>query len=309
MNKPYHIVIVTDEGYVQHAAVMLTSLFETNRRKIFHVYVLTKGLSQKSESRISSLCRRYDSYLTQHICSDAKIKDLPVGQWSTMMYYKLYIPTILPQEAERCLFLDVDMVINADIAELYNIELSDNVIAAAEDIPDCILHKQRIGLSQNDLYINSGVMVCDLKKWRMLEYSQPIFNFTRSVAAKIQNEQDVIAMYFKDKIKTLPIRWNMVTFYFMRKPKIFSQYLPQLKEAKRNPGIIHFACPIKPWFRDCNHPFGYLYRQYLQLTPWYDVHQRFPVFERLTLFQRFNKHIKNILNDFNILRYNEHLTQ
>jgi len=117
------------------------------------------------------------------------------------MYYKLYIPTILPQEAERCLFLDVDMVINADIAELYNIELSDNVIAAAEDIPDCILHKQRIGLSQNDLYINSGVMVCDLKKWRMLEYSQPIFNFTRSVAAKIQNEQDVIAMYFKDKLK------------------------------------------------------------------------------------------------------------
>ena len=98
MNKPYHIVIVTDEGYVQHAAVMLTSLFETNRRKIFHVYVLTNGLSQKSESRISSLCRRYDSYLTQHICSDAKIKDLPVGQWSTMMYYKLYIPTILPQD-------------------------------------------------------------------------------------------------------------------------------------------------------------------------------------------------------------------
>lgn len=46
MNKPYHIVIVTDEGYVQHAAVMLTSLFETNRRKIFHVYVLTNGLSQ-----------------------------------------------------------------------------------------------------------------------------------------------------------------------------------------------------------------------------------------------------------------------
>lgn len=309
MNNPYYIVIVTDESYVQHAAVMLTSLFETNRGKRFHVHVLTNGLSQESESRISALCRKYDSFLAKHICSDAKIKDLPVGQWSTMMYYKLYIPTILPQEAERCLFLDVDMVINADIAELYNIELSDNVIAAAEDIPDCILHKQRIGLSQNDLYINSGVMVCDLKKWRILEYSQPIFNFTRSVATKIQNEQDVIAMYFKDRIKALPIRWNMVTFYFMRKPKIFDKQLPQLKEAKRNPGIIHFACPIKPWFRDCNHPFGYLYRQYLQLTPWYDAHHRFPIFEQLTLRQRFNKHIKNILNDFNILRYNEHLTK
>lgn len=307
MSNPYNIVCVSDEGYAQHAAVMLCSLFEKNRHKTFAIHFFTTNLSKKLQDRLTQLCKNYKASISFTICPTEHISDLPIGQWNIIMYLKLFIPQILHTSADRCLFLDVDIIINADITELYNINLENNILAAAEDIPDCILHKQRIGLSQNDLYINSGVMVCDLKKWRMLEYSQPIFNFTRSVAAKIQNEQDVIAMYFKDKIKALPIRWNMVTFYFMRKPKIFSQYLPQLKEAKRNPGIIHFACPIKPWFRDCNHPFGYLYRQYLQLTPWYDAHQRFPVFERLTLRQRFNKHIKNILNDIGILKYDEHL--
>ena len=137
------------------------------------------------------------------------------------MYYKLYIPTILPQEAERCLFLDVDMVINADIAELYNIELSDNVIAAAEDIPDCIQIKQRLGLAQDDLYINSGVMICNLAAWRSMESQIPIFDFTRSVAEKIQNEQDVIAMYFRGKLKILPICWT-VSYTHLTLPTIYS---------------------------------------------------------------------------------------
>lgn len=35
-------------------------------------------------------------------------------------------------------FLDVDMIINEDITELYHINLANNIIAAAEDIPDCV---------------------------------------------------------------------------------------------------------------------------------------------------------------------------
>lgn len=57
------------------------------------------------------------------------------------MYLKLLMPQLLPTNIERCLFLDVDIIINADITELYHIDLVDNIIAAAEDIPDCIYIK------------------------------------------------------------------------------------------------------------------------------------------------------------------------
>ena len=288
---------------MQHTGVMLCSLFVTNRDKLFNVYFLTIGISEESEKKLTEMCQSYGANFHVNNCTIDSIGDLPIGQWNAIMYLKLFIPEVLPVNIERCLFLDVDMVINADIDLLYSIDLEDKVLAAAEDVPDCIGYKSRLGLSFDNCYINSGVMVCELRRWRKMEQKYPIFDFTRSVVDIIQNEQDVIAMYFKNNIKLLPIKWNMTTFYFRRSPMIFDKYRPQLREAKLNPAIIHFACPIKPWFRDCNHPLGYLYLYYLCLTPWANAGRKLPIYEKLTPRQRFNKHIKNILNRIGILRY------
>ncbi|WP_033149722.1 glycosyltransferase family 8 protein [Prevotella sp. RM4] len=304
----YNIVIVANEDYMQHAAVMLCSLFETNKNKQFHIYLFTDSITSTSYDRLSNLCRKCNSKLNLvfpekelGMSLGVNLKELPVGQWNTMMYYKLFIPVMLPKECERCLFLDVDMVINDDIQSLYNWNLQGNIIAAAEDIPDCDeTHKPRLGMLQSDLYINSGVMVCDLKSWRKKESETPIFNYVKQVSNIIMNEQDVIAMYFKGFLTLLPIRWNMTTFYFMRVPKIFDKYLPDLADAKKNPGIIHFACPIKPWFRDCTHPYRGKYKKYLKITAWKE--SQFPFWEKLTKRQRVNKFIKNILNEMNILK-------
>lgn len=304
---PYNIVIAANEGYVQHAAVMLCSLFETNRNKQFDIYLLTDGITDTSENRLQEMCHKYSSRLIvkQPETELGKslginLKDLPVGQWHTMMYYKLFMPVMLPPQCDRCLFLDVDMVINDDIAPLYNWELNGSIIAAAEDIPDCVEIKKRLNLKQADAYINSGVMVCDLAAWRKVESAHPVFEFVKKVSSIITNEQDVIAMYFKSKLSFLPIRWNMTTFYFMRVPKIFDKYLSELSDAKRNPGIIHFAAPIKPWFKDCIHPYKNLYKKYLAKTDWKDF--KFNNWEKLTPRQRLNKYIKNTLNHFGILQ-------
>lgn len=299
-NKSYHIVCVSDENYTQHLAVMLCSLFENNLDKSFHIYLLTTGIKPETEKRLQELCKQYHASLTCKNCSTKELSSLPVGQWNTIMYLKLLTPQLLPTDAERCLFLDVDMIINADIAPLYNIDLDGAIIAATEDMPDCIKIKDRIGLKQADAYINSGVMVCDLQTWRKMEKEKPILKFTNSVANTITNEQDVIALYFKGKIKFLPIRWNMTTFYFHREPKIFDKYLPQLKEAKKHPGIIHFACPIKPWYKDCQHPYKKLYKFYLKKTEWKNY--QFPIFENMTPWGRTKRIVRNFLNKMEILK-------
>ena len=216
------------------------------------------------------------------------------------MYFKLLIPQLLPSTEKRCLFLDVDMVVHDDITSLYEWNLGDKVIAAAEDMSDCVAFKPRLGLKDTDLCINSGVMVCDLEKWRLMEQEQPIMTYATNIISIIVNEQDVLACYFRDKIALLPIRWNMTTFYFNRKPKIFSKYLPELEAAKRFPGIIHFAAPIKPWFKDCQHPYRKLYKKYLMLTPWKKYH--FPIFEQLTPWGRVKKTIRNWLNSHNLMK-------
>ena len=296
----YNIVIVSNEGYIQHAAVMLVSLFTMNKDKHFVIYLLTDGITNATEDKLREVCDAHQADLKVIKYGIDNLGDFPVGQWKPIMYFKLLIPQLLPFTEKRCLFLDVDMVVHDDITSLYEWNLGDKVIAAAEDMPDCVAFKPRLGLKDTDLCINSGVMVCDLEKWRLMEQEQPIMAYATNIISKIVNEQDVLACYFRDKIALLPIRWNMTTFYFNRKPKIFSKYLPELEAAKRFPGIIHFAAPIKPWFKDCQHPYRKLYKKYLMLTPWEKYH--YPIFEQLTPWGRVKKTIRNWLNSHNLMK-------
>lgn len=290
----YNIVIVSNEGYIQHAAVMLVSLFTMNKDKHFVIYLLTDGITKETMSKLQTVCVTHGAELKVITCGIDNLGDFPVGQWNPIMYFKLLIPQLLPATEKRCLFLDVDMIVHDDITALYHWNLQDKVIAAAEDMPDCITFKPRLGLKDTDFCINSGVMVCDLEKWRQMEHKQPIMDYATAIIHKIVNEQDVIACYFKDKIALLPIRWNMTTFYFNRCPKIFSKYLHGLDWAKKYPGIIHFAAPIKPWFKDCQHPYRKLYKQYLKLTPWRNY--QFPIYEQLSKWGRIKKTMRNWLN-------------
>lgn len=57
----YNIVIVANEGYMQHAAVMLCSLFETNKNKQCDIYMLTDGITKESEGRLKKMCSKYNS--------------------------------------------------------------------------------------------------------------------------------------------------------------------------------------------------------------------------------------------------------
>ena len=280
---------------------MLASLFANNNGHLFSIYVLSEDFSDISERRVKQLCDKYDQNLIViHHSLSTEYNVLNVGQWNQIMYLKLLTPSLLPDNVDRYLFLDVDIIINSNIIDLYCIDLSDKIMAACEDMSECDQHKRRLGLALSDVYINSGVMVVDLKKWREKERKFPINDCIKHNKQNILNDQDVIALYFKGQIKLLPIKWNMTTFYFMRKPKIFEKYIPELESAKKNPAIIHFACPIKPWFADCNHPYGFLYRKYLKETWW--RHVKLENFEQLTFRKRFNKHIKRILNFLGIIK-------
>ena len=45
----------------------------------------------------------------------------------------LFIPSIFP-EYDKVIYLDSDIVVNCDIAELYNKDMGDNIIGAVKDM-------------------------------------------------------------------------------------------------------------------------------------------------------------------------------
>ena len=309
-----NVVIVANDSYVQHAAVMLTSLFEANKKSHFHVFLLTDGVSDENKSRLERLCTVYNNIIEIHLPeqellqeSNINIEKLNSGKWSKMIYYKLFMPRILPHEIDRCLFLDVDMVVVDNVDSLYNIRMGEDIIiAAVEDVVSCIPRKKILGLDSSDPYINSGVMVCDIDRWRKEEKIRPIFNFVLNWSDKIINEQDVIALYMRNHIQLLPIRWNMVGCNYLRKRYVFPRYYSELREARKHPAIHHFCTLIPPWYADSPHPYRGLYKKYLKkYGKMIGVHVslRFPYKNApKNIIQRFRHFIADILNFFNIIR-------
>lgn len=299
----YNIVCIADEAYAQHTAVMLASLFDHNPDKRFRVFLMTYTMSSETKSRLAEVV---DGHGELHILEDdykasginALKTETTNKAWNPIMYLKLLIPQKLPTDVERFIFLDVDMVINHDIEELYHTDLKGNIVAACDDYKFQAAHRLRLGLKDDELYVNSGVMVIDLKAWREKEKRCPMIDFLKAYKEVLNNDQDGFAIYFSGQIMLLPNRWNVTTFYFEQEPRILDKYLDEVDELRRNPYIIHFCEPIKPWFADCKHPYRHLYRKYLAMTPWRGC--QFPYFVSPLSLKYWKYELKYWLNHWGV---------
>lgn len=301
----YNIVSIADEAYAQHAAVMLASLINRNPQKLFRIFLMTYTMSHNTKQKLQQVVKGHgELYIIEDDYTNSDIMALKsetsTKSWNSIMYLKLLIPHKLPTDVERFLFLDVDMIINHNIEELYYTNLKGFILAACDDYKFQQVHRNRLGLKEKDEYVNSGVMVVDLKAWRKKEEQNPMINFLENYKEILNNDQDGFALYFRGEIKLLPNKWNVTTFYFEQVPRILDKYLPEVNELRHHPFIIHFCEPIKPWFADCKHPYRHLYRKFLKLTPW--ANYRFPYFVHPLSVKHLKNEVKYWLNRWNIRR-------
>ena len=270
----YNVVCIANDDYAQHAGVMLSSLLAHTSCPC-QIFLLTDSLTNNNKKRLEDIVKQHSESTISFIenkSTEWNFSEFSIGEnikkWNPIMYMKLFLPSLLPNTIDRVLFLDVDLVINTDIKPLYEMDLSKCIIAAAEDWKYSYFHKERLNLPPEAHYINSGVMLVNLNQWRKLNQQFPIKQFMIDNKESIINDQDAFALYFQDKIQYISQQWNVTTYYFERKPRIYEKYLPLVNNIRKNPYIIHFCEPIKPWFKECRHPYRKLYKKYLKQTPW-----------------------------------------
>ena len=273
MKNPINICLSFDEKYAQHAAVTMVSLMKNCSRNI-HFYIIDSEPSGITESRskIVKLVEMYGakiSFRTIDRTIDLSVfKGFPV--WKPMQdspnkyvpYYRLCLADLLP-EIERIIYLDTDIVVQGDIAKLYNLEFAkDQFIAGVNDMDSEEL-KEKISTSA---YINSGVILFDLAtirriKLNVVEESIKILqNFRERISLNI--DQDLINIIFNDHIRLLDISWNAQS---VGTPRGFKLGYDD-KSIEKN--IIHFIASHKPWMFNCKSGYQHLYFRYLSYTPW-----------------------------------------
>ena len=190
-----NILIAINEGYYKPARVMLTSLCENNRFESHDVYLLYSELKEDSITDLKETLSRYNCAVHPVYVDGKSFEDLPVSHhFSIETYYRFLMQTMVPNNLERILWLDADMIIKGSLKDFYYQNFDDKYIAVCKSInsdPDSLIKK--LSLPKGTVYFNAGIILFNLEKIRNEISPKVYFDYAENNAEKITwLDQDIL---------------------------------------------------------------------------------------------------------------------
>lgn len=254
------IILSSDNNYAPYMSIIMISILKNAKsNSFFDFYLLVPdSFNEKNKQKIQKDCAFYKNKQINFVnmnCEFNSVKRM-ISHISEQTYYRLKAADILPEKYDKCLYFDVDVIVNIDLKEYFDIDISDYYIGGVKaggfHFKDKWVQQycEKIGLADTKTYINAGAIIMNLKKIRE-------DNMTPVMCQEAYNnypcvDQDVLNKLFYNRIKLLPLKFNLTSTMKRCIKEKYDKMLEvygkqQLEEADSNPAIIHFADKIKPW--------------------------------------------------------------
>jgi lipopolysaccharide biosynthesis glycosyltransferase len=224
-----HLLFAFNNEYYLLALVTITSILKTaNNNSFIHIHIIaSKGFEYETMKKLNSLKGKinknvefifYDgSRIEEDFGSHIKNEICGAGE-----YAKLLGPVLVDKKIDRIIALDAgDLLIQKDLLELYNYPLDDYLIRGCFDpLAPCYANWSIFYLKEG--YLNAGVYLYNLKKWREMDIYNDILkfykylNFTHKLIAP---HQDIINCFLPSaSIGLLPIKYNLQEYIDFQDP-------------------------------------------------------------------------------------------
>jgi lipopolysaccharide biosynthesis glycosyltransferase len=276
-------------GYYQHLCVAIVSLLENNRSRDFDIHVLTDDENSPEREKILQLKELYDNFEISFTEVEKKHIELFYAMKKSYItvqaYYRCLIPILFPA-LTKAIYLDSDILVEGDISELWETDIDGYYLAGVEDLGlKDTDRKKQLGISEDNVYINSGVLLMNLTAWRKDNIVERIIETSQKLGSKaLFPDQCAINYTLSGKIKEVGSHFNWTTY--------------DSKNVKRNslshrPIIVsHFTSFRKPWnpLHRCHHESASHYFHYLRKTPYRNFIYRYWVMRSFKLVLRFWNH-------------------
>lgn len=267
-SNPINIVFGVNKKFVPYISVVIASILQhSSKDNFFNFYVLSfENLKNEIDRFVFSDYHNYNIY--NHIVDRSKLPNISIRspRLTIDTFLRMYIPLTL-QYLDRCIYLDADVLVNKDIAELYKTNLdhyyvggvSDNFHSFEKFLRDSRnLTMKKYGL-KDGIYINSGVLLFNLKAIRDDAAEKLLISTLIKYSGDkdlLYYDQDLVNIAFNGKIKTIDPRWNaIVNFYYRTQVDCF---------------ILHFTSFHKPWNWPVI-PAHFLYLENAKISPYYEI--------------------------------------
>jgi len=273
-----NVLYATDTNYMPHAAASIYSLLDKNRdAQQIKIFIIDDNISEDAKSKLANMVSSFsNASVVFHPFSLIKPKLGIKETWfASVGYARLMISDITTDD--KILYIDCDTIINGSLEELWNTDIENYYVAGVLDNP-IVAAREKVEISADDNYINSGVLLINLKKWREDNIEEKIVDMiNRHNGFVVHHDQGIINGVCNKAIKILHPKFNtMSQFYLMNANQIKSLYKiknyyhnHELEEAISNPVIVHYISKFyyRPWFSNCSHPKKNIYLENLEKTP------------------------------------------
>jgi lipopolysaccharide biosynthesis glycosyltransferase len=289
-----------DENYAMNACVAIYSLLRSKAKDTYyHIYIIIREkFSSTVLESFDSLVKQYIGTIIEYVEIGTVLDNSTAGQhFTTDCNFRLIAADLFPN-LDKCIHLDVDIVVLDDLTQMWNIDIGDNIIAGIRDING----KERfkvIKLPTWKQYVNSGVIIMNLKVIRDENITPRFVELLDK--GYFYPDQDILNKICYDRIYHLPLKYNIYFYQVVNKKELELIYSPDdIEDALNNPVIIHYAGGIKPW----NSSDDYAMLSYL----WYQAAIESPVKYNHTkhlLKGRYDSKLKQSFYENQVSRYRD----
>lgn len=258
------IVFAVDDNYAPFLSVAIRSILENaDDKSFFKFYVLNTGISDKSENKLKIYNTACSSI--EFVCVAERMEELGANihlrdYFTQAIYYRIFIPDLFPQY-DKILYLDSDLVLNENVAELFNIDLEDNILGAVpEEVVSLVEvfseYSEKVIEVPKEKYFNSGLLLINAKEYRKERIEEKFINMMKRIKYVVAPDQDYLNSLCYGKVKILDTGWNKTPV----KVENFD---------KNDLKIIHYKLWYKPWLYS-NILYQEYFWKYAKLTNFYD---------------------------------------
>ena len=259
------IFFAVDDEYIPFLAVTLQSIVEHSTDEYYYVIkILYTNISEENKEKVNKYTKEninIEFVDLNYYINKIKSKLYTRDYFSMTTYFRLFISNLYPQY-NKAIYLDSDIVLLVDVAELYNEDIGDNLVGA---VPDDIIQQNEVfqeyvekvvGVASYKNYFNAGMLIMNLDQLRKNKFQEKFLYLLENVKYSVVQDQDYLNRICKGKVKLLDMTWNV---------------MPNATKDVNEEDIklIHYNYQYKPWHYD-NIPYGNYFWDLAKKTEFYD---------------------------------------
>jgi len=296
------IVYSIDDNFIPQAAALTASVLENfiasgadHCSGRFRFHILSNGICDANRQKFTAFAAKrgaevffYDLGNFEDRLEKILGAKPETGRFVKAVLGRIFAASYLPEDVERFLYLDADMIARGNIAPLFDMDLKGYVLAAVAEptIYENLVVEQGTsdredgaeGRISGKAYFNTGLLLVDRRAWNREDAAGKCLDWYTEHNGRFDfADQDIMNHALAGRILPLSQRWNFQTNYHYQNYASLVKRSPwyawliskeDYEASAKDPVIVHYAGDERPWIRGNRNPYKEDFWKYLDCTPW-----------------------------------------